>query len=244
MKLITIAFIIISLLVGTVCYLTTLNIYVALAVFVIYVCAYFLFCRKKIAKYYLTKNKVHSCYFFVNSFIITMSVKESYEDAFNSGVRIEDEKLHVYVSELGEMSPYEKVKYLKTYFNLAIYKMFLNLLEIYNDQGGNILSMTDNLIKEITRVEKTLAETVSIGYRHLVEFILLWALSFGVLLFMRFGVSEFYQMMLKNVIFVPLLLMFFIICLASIILFLNSFTNLSIKEDLTEWKRLLAKSNF
>ena len=234
MKLVTITFIIISLVVGTVCYLTTLNIYVSLAIFLIYVAAYFLLCRKKILKYYSLKNKVHSCYFFVNSFIITMSVKESYEEAFNSGIRIEDQKLHAYVNELGELSAFERVKYLQTYFNLAIYKMFLNLLEIYNDQGGNILSMTDNLIKEITRTEKTLTETVSISYRHLIEFILLWLLSFGVLLFMRFGVAEFYQMMLKNVIFVPLLLVFFLVCLVSIILFLNSFTNLSIKEDITE----------
>ena len=112
-----------------------------------------------------------------------------------------------------------------------LYKMFINVLDLYQDQGGNILNMSDNLIRECTRTEKTLNETLAIGYKHIVEFFLLWIMSFGIVLFMRFGVSEFYLLMIQNNLFVVMLFVFFIICLGSIHLFVSKFTNLTIKED-------------
>lgn len=234
---VTIVYIFVSALISGICFLTTDNIFITVGVFAIYVLYFYIYLRKRFVKYFSLIGRAHSCYFFINSFIITMSVKESYSEAFDSGIRIEDKNLHIYTKELNELSPSDKVTYLRSYFKLSIYKMFLNILEIYDDQGGNILTMTENIIKEATRMEKTISQTVSIGNKHLIEFILLWAMSFGVLLFMRFGVSDFYQMMLKNPIFVPLLVVFFLICLVSVHLFFQTFTNLTIKEDNLEWKK-------
>ena len=168
---------------------------------------------------------------FINSFLITLSVKESISDAYESGLRIQDSQLHLFANELNELSDDEKVKYLKNYFKLAIYKMFLNVFEIYQDQGGNILSMSENLIRETTRTEKVVNESSNLGIKHLIEFIVLWSLSFAVLLFMKFGIGEFYNKMLQNPIFAPLIFVFFLLCLVSIHLFLKNFMNLSIKED-------------
>ena len=109
--------------------------------------------------------------------------------------------------------------------------MFLNVLDLYQDQGGNILNMADNLIRECTRTEKVLSDTLAIGYKHLSEFIILWIMSFGILLFMRFSLVEFYQSMLNTALVVFMLFVFFLICIASINLFVNAFTNLTIKEE-------------
>ncbi len=234
MKGITIGFLILSIVVGIMCYLTTSNLYFALGIFLIFILYFFLFQYKKFKKYFSIVRRVHSCYFFVNSFIVSMSVKESYEEAYNSGIRINDSKLQFYCNELNDLSDYEKVKYLRNYFKLAIYKMFLNILEIYQEQGGNILTMSDNLIRECTRTEKTLIESYNLGIKHIIEFIILWALSFGVLLFLKFGIGDFYDKMLQNPIFPPLILVFFFIFLISIHLFFKTFTNLTIKEDIIE----------
>ena len=128
------------------------------------------------------------------------------------------------------MAVLDRVRYLYGFFNLSIYKVFLNVLDLYQDQGGNILNMADNLLRECTRTEKTLSDTLSIGYKHLTEFTILWLMSFAILLFMRFSIEEFYMMMLKSPFVAPLIFVFFIICIGSINLFVNSFTNLTIKE--------------
>lgn len=229
-----IGFSLLSLVTAVLCFLTTENIYFSLALFLLFILYFFIFQFKKLNKYFSLISRVHSCCFFINAFLITLSVKESFSEGYASGLKVKDSRLQLFANELKDITDYEKVKYLRNYFKLAIYKMFLNVLEIYQDQGGNILNMSDNLIRECTRTEKTLLDSYNLGIKHLVEFIVLWALSFGILLFLKFGIGDFYNKMLNNPIFSPLIFVFFFIFLFSIHFFLKSFTNLSIKEDVLE----------
>ena len=230
MKKIDLVFIFLGLFLGILCYFSTINIILSIALFVIFVADYFIFMRKKFIKYLSLIERVHTSYHFINSFVISLSVKDSLEDAYQNGVRINNARLNAETKELNEMAPLERTKYLYDYFNLSIYKIFLNVLDLYQDQGGNFLNMADNLLRECTRTEKTLSETLSIGYRHLTEFIILWLLSFSILLFMRFSIEEFYLMMLHNAFVAPLIFVFFITCVFSVNLFVNAFTNLTVKE--------------
>ena len=230
MKKIDIIFVILGLFLGILLYISTLNYIFSIVIFVLFVVDYFVLMRKKFIHYFSLIERVHTSYHFINSFVISLSVKDSLEDAYQNGIRINNARLNAETKELNEMVVLDRIKYLDSYFNLSIYKVFLNVLDLYQDQGGNILNMSDNLLRECTRTEKTLSETLSIGYKHLTEFIILWLLSFGILLFMRFSIEEFYLMMLKNALIVPLIFVFFLTCLVSINLFVNAFTNLTIKE--------------
>lgn len=234
MKKVDIFLIILGFFLGILCFIATFNLIFSIAILLIFVIDYFLFMRKKFLHYFDLIERVHNSYHFINSFVITLSVKESLEDAYQNGIRINNARLNAETNELKEMTTIERVKYLKGYFNLSIYKMFLNVLDLYLDQGGNILNMSDNLIRECTRTEKTLNETIAIGYKHLTEFLILWLLSIGILIFMRFSIEEFYLMMIKNQLIVPLIFLFFLVCIGSINLFVNTFTNLTIKEEETK----------
>lgn len=230
MKKLDIVFIILGIFLGILCYFSTKNLIFSILILVIFLVDYFILMRKKFVQYFSLIERVHTSYHFINSFIISLSVKDSLEDAYQNGIRINNARLNAETKELNEMPVLERVKYLYGYFNLSIYKVFLNVLDLYQDQGGNILNMSDNLLRECTRTEKTLSDTLSIGYKHLTEFIILWLLSFSILLFMRFSIEEFYMMMLKSPFVAPLIFIFFVICIVSINLFVNSFTNLTIKE--------------
>lgn len=234
MKKIDLAFIFIGFFLGILCYFCTNNILFSGALLVLMEADYFFLLRKKFVKYFSLIERVHTSYHFINSFVISLSVKDSLEDAYQSGIRINNKALNEQTAELEDMTVVDRVRFLRDYFELSIYKMFLNVLDIYQDQGGNILNMSDNLLKECTRSEKTLSDTLNIGYRHLTEFIILWLMSFAILLFMKFSIKDFYIKMLTNPVVVPLIFVFFVICIFSITLFVNTFTNLSIKEDITE----------
>lgn len=230
MKKADIIFIILGIFLGFLCYIATISYIFSPIVSVIFIVDYFVLMRKKIVHYFGVIERVHTSYHFINSFVISLSVKESLEEAYQSGIRIENNRLNAETKELNEMPVIERIKYLKSYFNLSIYQMFLNVLDLYQDQGGNILNMADNLMRECTRTEKTLSDTISIGNKHLIEFTILWLLSFAILLFMRFSIEEFYFMMIKNAYFVPMIFIYFLLCIVSINLFLKSFTDLTIKE--------------
>ena len=236
MKKIDLVFIFLAIFLGILCYISTKNLVFSIIILVIFVADYFLLMRKKFTHYFSLIERVHTSYHFINSFVISLSVKDSLEDAYQNGIRINNARLNAETKELNEMAVLDRVRYLYGYFNLSIYKVFLNVLDLYQDQGGNILNMADNLLRECTRTEKTLSDTISIGYKHLTEFLILWLMSFAILLFMRFSIEEFYMMMLKSPFVTPLIFVFFIICIGSINLFVNSFTNLTIKEGPKEWK--------
>ena len=231
MKKIDLAFIFIGILLGFLCYLTTNSILFAALTLVLMEADYFLLMRKRFKNYYGLIERVHTSYHFINSFIISLSVKDSLEDAYQNGIRIENANLKNETNELADLTVIERVRFLRDYFNLSIYRMFLNVLDIYQDQGGNILNMADNLLRECTRTEKTLTDTLAIGYKHLTEFIILWLMSLGILVFMKFSIKDFYDIMITNQIVVPLLFGFFVIAIFSTNLFVNAFTNLTIKEE-------------
>ena len=227
-------YILMVLVIAAVSYITSLNIYIPIVVFVTYLFYYFLFGRKILQKRNQLLRRVHACYHFINAFIISMSVKESLEDAYQSGIRFEDKELNEITNELENMKVSDRILYLREFFNLAVFKMFINVLNLYQDQGGNILNMSDELISESTRIEKSVSESISTSNHYLGQFILLWVMSIGILIFIRFSIDSFYQTMLKSSLFVGFLLVFFLVILFSIHLFITRYSKIIVKEDKVE----------
>lgn len=222
---------IISLVTGGLAYLSLDNYIIAIIVFVIYLLYYVIFARKRISTYIKKNDRIHYCYQFINSFVITMSVKDSLEDSFLNATQGAMGEYSDVIKELADLSTMDKVNYLRKYFNLAVYKMFINVLDIYQEEGGNLLTMSDALIQETTRIEDTLNKTNNLVKKIALEFGILWVISLGVLVFLRFGVSDFYQTMLKSIPFLVVLLLFFVLFLVSIHSLIRRATELYIKED-------------
>ena len=232
MKKVDLIFIVLSLVVSLTSYLATNIIYIPSGIFIVYLLYYFFLIRKRIKNYLAKVEVTHACYHFINSFIITLSVKESLEEAYTNGLRLAPKSLTEETVEIENMTIIERIKFLRSYFNLGVFKMFINIIELHQEQGGSILTLSDSLIRECTRVEKTLSESTSIGNRHLVEFLVLWLLSFFILIFLRFALAQFYTQMIRSTLIIGLIIGFYFIFLVSIHLFLLKFTSISIKEDI------------
>ena len=231
MKKLDIVFVIISLLIALTSYFATNLIYIPIGVFAIYLIYYFVLVRKRIKRYLNKTEVIHSCYNFINSFVISLSVKDSLEEAYQNGLRLAPKTMLEETNEIENKTIIERLVFLRQYFNLAIYKMFLNIVNLYQDQGGNILTLSDSLMKECTRVEKSMQESASISNKHLVEFAILWLLSIFILVFLRFALSDFYLKMLSSVIFVVLVTIYYLLFLVASFLFILKYVNLVIKED-------------
>ena len=224
-------YIFITLALAVVAYFTSLNIYIPIFVLLSFLFYYLLVGRKLLNKREQIVRRIHACYHFINAFIISMSVKESLEDAYQSGVRYEDKELNEVTAQLENLKVSDRISYLREFFNLAVFKMFMNVLNLYQDQGGNILSMSDELISESTRIEKSVTESLSESNRYLGQFLLLWVMSVTVLIFIRFSISSFYVSMAKTPLFNGFLLVFFSLILFSIHLFITRFSSIVVKED-------------
>lgn len=231
MKKIDLVYVAISLVIAVTSFLATNIIFIPIGIFLVYLLYYFVLVRKRIKRYLLKVETIHACYHFINSFIITLSVKDSLDEAYQNGLRLAPASLSAETNEIENMTVVERLKFLRQYFNLAIYKMFLNIIDLYLDQGGSILNISDSLIRECTRVEKDLNESSSISNRHLVEFAILWLLSFFIMIFLRFALANFYMQMLNNPLIIVLICGFYLIFLLAAHLFIYQYTSLTIKED-------------
>ena len=224
-------FVLLTFMLAVVAYFASLDIYLPIFVLLSYLLYYFVIGRKFIVKKDRLTKLIHACYHFINAFIISMSVKESLEDAYQSGIRFEDKELNEITENLENLKVSDRILYLREFFNLAVFKMFINVLNLYQDQGGNILSMSDDLISEATRIEKSVSESLAESNRYLGQFLLLWIMSTSVLLFIRFSISSFYLTMSKSPVFVGFLLVFFVLILFSIHLFIVRYSSIVVKED-------------
>lgn len=221
----------IALFVAMIAYLTSSSFIIAGAVLLIYIVYYFALARKKIKKYLELSERIDCCHHFISAFLITLSVKESLNDAFESGTRNANESFTSYLSQMEEMNIDEQIDYLQKYFKLNVYSMFVNVVRIYEEQGGNVLKVADSLLAENSRIEQMLNDMKILSRKKTVEFAILWILAFVVLAFMRFALSSFYEQMLQSMIFIILLVAFFLLFILSVHFYIARYTKLPIKEE-------------
>ena len=104
----------------------------------------------------LSKRKVqrergHECYLFIHRFLITLSVTNSLEKSFESGSEGMGADFVRLNAGINALSARAKTEYLHSYFLSDLYKMFLSLLDLYLDRGGDVLRLASELMQEIGR---------------------------------------------------------------------------------------------
>lgn len=231
MKKIDLFGIMVSAIICLLAYLTSNNIFVAIGIMAAYILYYFLLARKRVIKYEDEVSRAHGCFHFINGFMVTLSIKESLDEAFQSGTRNPSKPLTELIEQMKEMNAMEKIKYLHKYFHFSIYHMFLNVVDIYQEQGGNIFKIGDSLYQESLRIQESVDESISTSKKKLIEFTILWSLALVVLLFMRLALRDFYAKMLKSIIFMILLVVFYLLILVSLHFFITKYSTLPIKQE-------------
>ena len=181
-----------------------------------------------ITPYQKENNKKHELYHFVNGFIYTLSVTNSFKNAFESSTlyaknEFKDELIHIENQDV-----MDKLNYLSHYFNFNSYQMFLHIIFMYQEEGGDVLVMSDILRKELTRIENDQIEYESKTKSKIFEFILLWSLTFIILIFVRIALKEYFSYIVKSNFYLISISIFFIFVLVSIHFFISKLTGLKI----------------
>ena len=122
-------------------YLASTKVWLAVAVGVISLFETLFLLAPMVKRFEEKERKRHECYRFVHSFLITLSVCDSLDKAYESGQRSFQERLKEIDDSLSKLSSKEKVEYLSSYFHMPIYGVFLSLLDLYLDRGGDVLKV-------------------------------------------------------------------------------------------------------
>lgn len=231
-------FIIISLVIGVVSYIVLENIFISIGLFAVYLLVSFLILLPTLKKYDKTIIKYHECYHFENNFIISLSIKKSIPGALETTVNSMPSEFVDQFNSLENMSDNQKLDYLASYFTFYDYQLFLQIINLWQEEGGDIIAMSKYLTAELRNNEEYLSKCETMSRRKYFEVGVLWMLSLAILIFLRFALKDFYMKVKTQLIFIISVVVLNLFILFSIYLLIKKGTKLGIKGYQTDEKNI------
>ena len=183
----------ISIILGIVGLLASNNLIVTIVVVAISI-IYFLFLDKPIVnKFQIKVQRFKECYHFINTFVVSLSIKENLAGAYESAISAMPDDFNEKQGNIDSFDIKEKLEHIGKYFHFHVYRLFLDLINIWSEQGGDILNMSHYLINETRVIEEYINKSIMINKKRIVEFVILWLLTLGIMSFLRFVLAQFYQ---------------------------------------------------
>lgn len=229
MNTIIIIGIIVSLLLGVVVYISTNNIIFAVIALLISALYFFLIAMPKIKKNTIKTQRFHQCYSFINTFVISLSIRESIKGALETTLDNMGDRFNDNIQGLEELNENDKIEYFSQYFKFHIYGLFVNLIKLWSEQGGNIIDMSTQLINETRLIEEYITETQRMAKKHVMEFAILWLISLSILVILRFALAQFYNQIIKQMYFPFAVLGVVLVCLLTVHIALMRMTKVEIR---------------
>ena len=209
-------FIVVSLIVTGICYFASENIYMTVAVGLIFLIYPQAFLVKRIFNSQNIHERYHECYHFVNTFIVSLDIRGSLNGAFaNINPTMNSSYLSVYEGIASNKSE-DKLAYLKRYFPFHFYGLFVKVVTLWMEQGGDILSMSSHLLEEGRKSEEYLRHCQDLHLTKVIEFAVLWLFALTIVVVMRISLNQFFARIMGNVIYIVGLSLFFLFLLVSI----------------------------
>ncbi len=224
-KRMTIYFIL-SCVFGLIFYYLTANLIFSVATSLIYLVFFMSYYEINYRKYKITIRKTRECIQFINNFIITMSVNNSINTTFDSMSSSFSNELIEQINSINHLTDEEKIMYLENYFVSPLYNVFTKLLRQYIEEGGNIIDNTHLLIFDTRVVEEDLNNFISISYRKVFQFCIMWSICFLILLVTKTALGNYYEQIQGMSYFPFSILLFFIVFLGCLWLILKHFLDL------------------
>ena len=168
------------------------SLYFGLGVGLLFALVFFLGVLPLLSAFQTRQRKRHECYHFVHSFLISLSVSSSPEEAYDGAALGVSGEEAAFFASLEGIGIEDKLENLKGYFVEPYYPMFVSLFRLYQEVGGDVIALSEPLLSEATRKESEGDALDKIRLRHFGQFVSLWLLSGAVLVSVRVGLSGFY----------------------------------------------------
>ena len=219
----------ISLMLSIVTYIALDNYIYACAVLVLSILVVTTLISPIMASHQIKVRKYHECYHFINNFVIALSIKKSIAGSLESTVSSMPNEFTDIYNGLENMSNKEKMNYLSTYFKFHVYQLFLQIVELWEENGGDILKMSKYLISETRLNEEYITKADSMASHKYVEIGILWGFCCLIVIILRFSLKDFYDKIKSQLVFIIAILGLMVFILFSMYLLVRKGTKLQLK---------------
>lgn len=152
--------------------------------------------------------------------------------AIQSGYETTDENTKAIIDSIKELNEEEKMVYLCKYFKFDLYRLFVDTINLWNEEGGDILKMSQYLINQVRLKEQYLITCETIHRQKTIEFVVLWSISLAILVTLRFALSQFFERIRQTIVYQVAVAIIILFVLVSIYILLLRVCKL----ELEGWK--------
>ena len=172
---------IVSIALSLICFISTENSISTIAIGSISLLYFMIYVFKVLKNKDEKITRFQNCYQFINNFLIALSIKGHISGALASALESQNEETIDLVKSVDSNDPMEKVMYLKEYFKFDVYSLFVDLVSLFNDEGGNIIQMSRYLLNQIREDEEYIVNAERMNKKAIVEFTILWSFALTIL---------------------------------------------------------------
>lgn len=214
---------------SSICFISTQNLISTALIGVVTLTYFFVYVNKVVKNKDEKVNRFQDCYQFINNFLIALSIKGHISGALASALESQNEETNDLVKSIDSNDPMEKVIYLKDYFKFDIYSLFVDLIKVFNDEGGDIIQMSRYLLNQIREDEEYIVNAERMNKKALVEFVILWSFALCILVILKYSLSDFFTHIVKNAFYQVSVVSILFFALVSSHIAVRKITNLKIK---------------
>lgn len=212
-----------------VCFLALNNFIVAIIPAALAIVYFAFFVDPQIKKYNKMINSFSMSYQFINNYLVALSIQKSLDVAFEHSFATLDENFTEKVGDMGSLNSGEKIRYLGNYFPFHFYKLFIDLIDMWQEQGGDILKMSNYLTNQIAEINEYITICKQFTSKKIIEFVILWSFSLAIIVVLRFALSQFYSVLITNSLYQFGVIGIFVFSLFSCQILISKLTKLEIK---------------
>ena len=210
-------------------FIASQNIFSSIIIFVLSIAFFVLIARRQINRNQQKIHRYHQCFQFINSYLISLNVKGSLSAALESSYETADEGTKEIIDSIKDLSEQEKITYLSKYFKFDLYHLFVDMVSLWNEQGGDILDMSRHLVEQVRLKEEYLLTCESLNKSKTVEFVVLWTIALIILASLRFALSQFFDHISKTIIYQVAVVVVILFALLSTYILILRITNVSLE---------------
>ncbi len=221
--------IIVSSVFAGVTFIATQNLFSTISIFLIFTLFFVLIARRLIDKNQLKIHRYHQCFQFINTFIISLNVKGSLSASMQSAYEVSDSGTKEILDSIKDLNEEEKINYLVKYFKFDLYRLFVDTISLWNEQGGDIIKMSRHLVEQVRLKEEYLLSCQSLNKTKSFEFIILWSIALAILATLRFALSQFFLRIGQTLFYQIAIVAIQLFALFSIYLLIKRATNINLE---------------
>lgn len=216
-----------AFLIGYACYFFSSNLIICLIVGVLMFLLINFYTIPKLINIMKYRSSLLTFSHFANSLIMQITVTPNASTAINEISNfLNNEQKEILQND--ELLVKEKLEAIEKNYEFPLYQVFKEIIVLYDTQGGDIIDMSLQLLRQIDDYIKNVEEIYLDNIKKISEVLVLWGFAFGVIIYIKEIMKDYYMQIILNQSFQMVIGIFFMMFIITLFILSKKYIEIRI----------------